>query len=691
MGLEQVSVRRKQSRQERESGFSLQEQRKRLPIFKYRSALLYLLEKHATVVVLGETGCGKTTQIPQYLYEAGWAAGGYVIACTQPRRLAAQTVAARVAEEMESRLGATVGYTIRFEDVSSQEATRIKYVTDGVLLREMLSDPLLSRYSVIMVDEAHERSASTDLLLGLLKKVQRCRPELRLIIASATLSAEAFADYYDQSNKSAKRRRRDADKESLDLKPAILSAEGRTFGVTVHYLEQPCSNYVQEAVSTVMEIHKKERPGDILVFLTGQQEVEEAVSAIEEEGQRLGGRRGDWWHCRYTLDCQHQRSLARNDSLPTNQAAVFNAAPVNRRKVIVATNIAETSITIEGVVYVVDCGFVKVPYYNPLSGIEGLYVVPASKANARQRAGRAGRIRPGKCFRLYTEEAHADMADDLSPEIQRLELSGTVLQLKALGVDNVMSFHWMAPPSPEAMMRALELLYALGALDAGGCLTHPLGTAMAEIPLDPRLARALLASGEMNCSEEMTTIAAMLCVQSIWVTARGQIKALDAAKAKFAVAEGDLITYLNVFAAFSRAKPNKVGAWCHKNFINYRTMLRAVEIKEQLKGYVKRAGHAVKSAGTDTKVIRRAITAGFFGNAAKLLPHGDGATYALVRGGQHVKMHPSSVLRTCSPPLVVFHELVQTDALYMREVVMIEQAWLLELAPHFFQVQRKQH
>ncbi|KAF6155967.1 hypothetical protein GIB67_039298 [Kingdonia uniflora] len=269
------------------SGFghaSIEKQRQRLPVFKYRIPILYLVEIHATTIIVGETGCGKTTQIPQYLKEAGWSEGGYIIACTQPRRLAVQTVASRVAEEMGVKLGEEVGYTIRFEDCTKPGITKIKFLTDGVLLREMMEDPLLTKYSVIMVDEAHERSLSTDILLGLLKKIQRRRSELRLVISSATIEAKSMSAFFNIRKHKGKA----SEEVGPKTEPAIISVEGRGFNVQIHYLEEPVSDYLQAAVSTVLAIHDQESVGDILVFLTGQDDIDAAVQLLTEQAQNHG-------------------------------------------------------------------------------------------------------------------------------------------------------------------------------------------------------------------------------------------------------------------------------------------------------------------------------------------------------------------------------------------------------------------
>ncbi|KAJ6935637.1 pre-mRNA-splicing factor ATP-dependent RNA helicase DEAH9 [Populus alba x Populus x berolinensis] len=661
---------------------SIGSQRQRLPVYKYRTAILYLVETHATTIIVGETGSGKTTQIPQYLKEAGWADGGRVIACTQPRRLAVQTVASRVAEEMDVKLGEEVGYAIRFEDVTNPAATMIKFLTDGVLLREIMNDPLLTKYSVIMVDEAHERSISTDILLGLLKKIQRRRPELRLIISSATIEAKSMSDFFQTS----KKHRGPEDHEFVPKKvPAILSVEGRGFNVHIHYVVEPVSDYVQATVSTVLSIHEQEPAGDILVFLTGQDDIDAAIRLLTEEA-----------HASRKIS-SGLIVLPLYSSLPrADQDLVFSPTPRGKRKVVISTNIAETSLTLEGVVYVVDSGFSKQQFYNPLllfsmlqiSDIENLVVVPISKASARQRAGRAGRVRPGKCYRLYTEEYFVNEMSSVGiPEMQRSKLVSCVIQLKALGIDNILGFDWPASPPPEAMIRALEVLYSLGVLDDDAKLTSPVGFQAAEIPLDPMISKMILSSNQLGCSDEIITIAAVLSIQSIWVSGRGVQKELDEAKLRFAAAEGDHVTFLNVYKGFLQS--GKSSQWCHKNYMNYQAMKKVIEIREQLRRTALRLGIVLKSCEGDMLALRKAVTAGFFANASRLEAFSHNGMYKTVRGSQEVYIHPSSVLFRVNPKWVIYHSLVSTDRQYMRNVMTVDPSWLTEAAPHFFQRHRR--
>ncbi|KAM7525052.1 hypothetical protein LguiA_014954 [Lonicera macranthoides] len=650
---------------------SIEKQRQRLPVYKYRTALLYLVETHSTTIIVGETGSGKTTQIPQYLKEAGWADGGRVIACTQPRRLAVQAVASRVADEMGVKLGEEVGYTIRFEDLTNKGLTRIKFLTDGVLLREMMDDPLLSKYSVIMVDEAHERSISTDILLGLLKKIQRRRPDLRLIISSATIEAQSMAAFFQS------RRRRGLEGEELGPKtePAILSVEGRGFNVQIFYIEEPVPDYLQAAVSTVLSIHDKEPMGDILVFLTGQDDIDTAVQLLTEEAQIIGKRSSG------LIVLPLYSGLSRAD-----QDLIFTPTPRGKRKVVISTNIAETSLTLEDVVFVVDSGFSKQQFYNPLTDIENLVVAPISKASARQRAGRAGRVRPGKCYRLYTEEFYInEMSSEGIPEMQRSNLVSCVIQLKALGIDNILGFDWLASPSPEAMVRALEVLYSLGVLDDDAKLTSPSGFQVAEIPLDPMISKMILASNQLGCSEEIITIAAILSIQSIWISSRGGQRELDEAKMKFAAAEGDHVTFLNIYKGFLQS--NKSAKWCHKNFINYQAMKKVLEVRDQLRRIAQRIGIPLKSCDSDVQLVRKAVTAGFFANACRLEAYSHSGMYKTLRGSQEVYIHPSSVLFRVNPKWVIYNSLVSTDRQYMRNVITIDPSWLTEAAPHFYQHQ----
>ncbi|GAW13165.1 hypothetical protein ANO14919_025430 [Xylariales sp. No.14919] len=642
-----------------------------LPITKHHDSLLYLIEKTPVTIVIGQTGSGKTTQIPQFLEHAGWCADGKLIGVTQPRRVAATTVAIRVAEEYGCELGKEVGYSIRFEDVTSA-ATRIKFLTDGLLIREALVDPLLSRYSVIMVDEAHERSISTDILLGLLKKIRKRRPELRIIISSATLQAEEFLHFFAE---------RSEDQEPTDDKAsqvgAIISLKGRTYPVDILYLESPAEDYVEKVVSTVFEIHNTEPDGDILVFLTGREEIDTAVQTIAERSIDL--RPGT----------QSLLPLPLYAGLTTEQQMyVFDSPPENTRKVILSTNIAEASVTIDGIVYVVDSGFVKLRAFDPRTGIESLTATPVSKASAAQRAGRAGRTKPGKCFRLFTEDAYQSLPDMNPPEIQRSNLAPFILQLKALGIDNVVRFEYLTPPPAELMIKAAELLYSLGALDEYSKLTRPLGMRMAELAVEPMMAKTLLSASSFDCVNEILTIAAMTSLGgTIWIQQDGGKKQMESARRKFAAEEGDHLTLLNVYQAFV-TKGKKESRFCHENQLNFKALTRAVSIRGQLKRYLERFGISTDGSlkapreGTADRV-RRCLTAGYFAHAARMQPDG---SYRNVEGGTVLYAHPSSLMFNRKADWVIFHEVMETgNKTFIRDITKIEKSWLLEYSSGFYQ------
>lgn len=597
---------------------------------------------------------------------------------------------------MRCKVGEQVGYSIRFEDLTSA-ATRIKFLTDGMLLREALVDPLLSRYSVIMVDEAHERSLSTDVLLGILKKIRKKRPELRIIISSATLQAEDFLRFFagDEYQPEA---------EPGDLGGSIgriISLEGRMYPVDMLFLESPAEDYVERAVKTAFEIHTQEAEGDILIFLTGREEIDRAIQMISERAATLHPK------------APSLLTLPLYAGLTTDQQMyVFEPAPENTRKVIVSTNIAEASVTIDGIVYVIDCGFAKLRAYDPSTGIETLTAVPISKASATQRAGRAGRTKPGKCLRLYTQQTYDQLPEATIPEIQRSNLAPIIMQLKALGIDNIVRFDFLTSPPAELVIRAFELLYSLGAVDDYAKLTKPLGVRMAELAVDPMMAKVLLAAPAFNCLSEILSIAAMVSLQgTVWVQHDGDKKNAESHRRKFAVEEGDHLTYLNVYQAFV-TKGKKDSKWCRDNLLNYRALLRAVSIRSQLKRYLERFGiqtdetlssrHGAVDLSRQPEQIQRCLTTGYFAHAAKMQPDG---TFKTVSGGLTLHAHPSSLmfvsiwlietgscitdclLQNRKADWVIFHEIMQTgNKTYIRDVTKIEKSYLLEYAPEYYKV-----
>ncbi|KAJ8683658.1 hypothetical protein QAD02_019450 [Eretmocerus hayati] len=630
----------------KKTNLSLIEQRQSLPIFKLRDDLIKAVTDNQILIVIGETGSGKTTQITQYLAEAGFTARGK-IGCTQPRRVAAMSVANRVAEEFGCRLGQEVGYTIRFEDCTGPE-TVIKYMTDGMLLRECLMDLDLKSYSVIMLDEAHERTIHTDVLFGLLKGAVGKRKDLKLIVTSATLDAVKFSQYFFEA--------------------PIFTIPGRTFEVEVMYTKEPETDYLDAALITVMQIHLREPPGDILLFLTGQEEIDTACEILYERMKTLGP------------DVPELIILPVYSALPSEmQTRIFEPAPPGSRKVVIATNIAETSLTIDGIFYVVDPGFVKQKVYNSKTGMDSLIVTPISQAAAKQRAGRAGRTGPGKCYRLYTERAYRDeMLPTPVPEIQRTNLATTVLQLKTMGINDLLHFDFMDAPPVESLIMALESLHSLSALDDEGLLTR-LGRRMAEFPLEPNLSKMLIMSVHLQCSDEILTIVSMLSVQNVFYRPKDKQALADQKKAKFNQAEGDHLTLLAVYNSWKNNKFSN--AWCYENFVQIRTLKRAQDVRKQLLGIMDRHKLDVVSSGKNTVRIQKAVCSGFFRNAAKKDPQ---EGYRTLVDSQVVYIHPSSALFNRQPEWVIYHELVQTTKEYMREVTTIDPKWLVEFAPAFF-------
>ena len=635
--------------------YEILKKRKDLPVWQQQEEFTETLAKNQTLILVGETGSGKTTQVPQFVVEAGYTKDGKMCVCTQPRRVAAMSVARRVADEMDVTIGEEVGYSIRFEEATGPK-TFMKYSTDGMLLREAMTDPLLSRYSVIVIDEAHERTLATDVLFGLLKEVLLKREDLKVVVMSATLEAEKFQGYF--------------------LEAPLMRVPGRLHPVEIFYTQDPERDYLEAAIRTAVQIHACEPPGDILIFLTGEEEIEDACAKIRREIGNAGDKVGD------------AKVVPLYASLPPQQQQrIFDEAPPPRngiagRKIVVSTNIAETSLTIDGVVYVLDPGFSKQKVYNPRIRVESLLVSPISRASAHQRAGRAGRTRPGKCFRLYTEASFKkDLQEQTYPEILRSNLGSVVLQLKKLGIDDLVHFDFMDPPAPETLMRALELLNYLGALDDDGNLTQ-VGKVMSEFPLDPQLAKMVCVSPQFTCANEILTITAMLSVPNPFIRPRDQQKEADDAKAQFSHVEGDHLTLLNAYHAFKQNGEDSQWAW--NNYLNFRAMKSADNVRSQLMRIANRYDMNLRSTEFTSRDyylnIRKAILSGYFMQVAHLERKG---SYLTVKDNQEVSLHPSTCLDN-KPQWVVYNEFVLTTKNYIRTCTTVEGAWLIEIAPHYF-------
>ncbi|KAJ7630356.1 pre-mRNA splicing factor [Roridomyces roridus] len=581
---------------------TLKQQREYLPAFASREELMKVIRENQVVIVIGETGSGKTTQLAQFLYEDGYCQHG-LIGCTQPRRVAAMSVAKRVSEEMECKLGSTVGYAIRFEDCTSAE-TRIKYMTDGVLLRESLNE-VLSR-----------------------------RRDLKLIVTSATMNAEKFSVFYGTA--------------------PTYTIPGRAFPVETFHSKSPCEDYVDSAVK--------------------QEDIEITCQVVNERLDQLD-------------EPAPLAVLPIYSQMPADlQAKIFEATSDGRRKVIVATNIAETSLTVDGILYVVDAGYSKLKVYNPKVGMDALQITPISQANATQRTGRAGRTGNGFCYRLYTEMAFRnELFENTIPEIQRTNLANTVLLLKGLGVKNLLEFDFMDPPPQSNILNSMYQLWVLGALDNVGDLT-PIGRKMNEFPMEPSMAKMLIASVEYKCSAEMLTIVSMLSVPSVFYRPKERMEEADAAREKFNVPESDHLTLLNVFNQWK--SHGFRDEWAMRHFLHPKLLRKAREVRAQLEDIMKFQKMELISAGTDFDVLRKAITAGYFHQAARAKGIGE---FVNIRSGLPTHLHPTSALYGLgyTPTYVVYHELILTSKEYMTQVTSIDAYWLAELGSVFYSVKEK--
>ena len=645
---------------------SIRQQREYLPVHSVREELMNVIRENTVVVVVAETGAGKTTQLTQYLMEEGYTEFG-LVGCTQPRRVAAMSVAKRVSEEVaatrkekgislseKDELGGTVGYAIRFEDQTSDH-TLIKYMTDGVLLRESLRDQDLNKYSAIVMDEAHERSLNTDVLFGVLRKVVARRSDLKVIVTSATLSADSFSDFFGGV--------------------PVFRIPGRTFPVETYFAKSVQEDYVMAAVKQILQIHFNSPPGDILVFMTGQEDIDGTCRVLAEKMEKLSG----------DEDAPPLLVLPMYSQLPADmQSKIFEAAPKGVRKCIVSTNVAETSLTVDGIKYVIDSGFSKLKVYNPKIGMDALNVTPVSRANAKQRSGRAGRTGPGFCFRLYTNRQFRDeLMECAVPEIQRTNLSNVVLLLKSLGIQNLLEFDFMDPPPQDNIMNSLYQLWILGALSNTGDLTS-LGRRMADFPLDPPLSKMLLfAHDHGGCSSEVLTIVSMLSVPSVFFRPKDRAEESDAAREKFFVPESDHLTLLNVYM---RAKQYGFDAqWCTKHFLHAKGIRKAREVHAQLLDLMRQHKLNPRSCGGSWDVVRKSICSAYFYNSSKIKGIGE---YINMLSGIPSALHPSSALFGLgyTPDYVVYHELISTTKEYMSCVTAVEGEWLAELGPMFFSV-----
>ncbi len=685
------------------------EARKALPLWPRQDDIRRLLRQKDVVVLVGETGSGKSTQVPQFLYPEKWcqrrkvkvavnATGGTqevnvggMIAITQPRRVAATTLAHRVSREAGTPLsggGANgtdkgspskglVGYSVRF-DHRVPTGTRLKYLTEGMLLQELLRDPHLRQYSAIVVDEIHERSVDVDLLSGFLKqiisgdKAGRGGIPLKVIIMSATANVDTIKAFFsDQASEP---------KDSV----AFLQVEGRQFPVDITHTPKPVPDIQESLLKTIFKLHTEESLSDkhgrkdILAFLTGQEEIESAQRLIEEHATTLDPK----------LPKVKVFPLFGQLSMEAQHDAFQPIKGGFARKIVLATNIAETSVTVPGVRYVIDCGKSKVKQFRPRLGMESLLAMPISKSSAIQRAGRAGREGPGKCFRLYTEETYETLEKADLPEILRTDVLSAVLTMKARGIDDVLDFPLMDRPEIESVENALVQLHILGAIRDDGSISE-LGRKMVSFPVTPRYARVLLASADPKYDCLLEVIDIISCVTSgedIFLQLRSEEAREEVKEARNELfrREGDLLTYLTTMQRYMAEDSDRL-RWCKERKINLRNMKRAQNIRKQLRGLCVRQGMMEQPAEDPqpfmpaspekASLILKCFLRGFTLKSAVLAPD---RSYVTSHGKHVVAIHPSSVLHGQKKEAIMFLEHVFTVKNYAKKVSAIQAAWIPE-------------
>ncbi|CDM26333.1 hypothetical protein DTO013E5_7756 [Penicillium roqueforti] len=693
----------------REKAKALLETRRKLPVFENADLIRDLLREQDVMLLVGETGSGKSTQIPQFLVDEFWCRPvptqitrdgktekkmvGGCIAITQPRRVAAISLARRVAEEMGTPLGShspasKVGYSVRF-DTSTSPSTRIKFLTEGMLLQEMLHDPNLTKYSAIVVDEVHERGINVDLTLGFLRNLVSGKKEgrggvpLKVVVMSATADMESLTDFFQQGFKRPEPEQKaiegvEAEADKMDTSSpkdiSVCRIKGRQFAVKTIYSPAPVHDFVDAALKIIFQIHQKEpMPGDILVFLTGQETVEALEHLVNEYAMGM------------------DPSLPKILVLPlfaalpqAAQQRVFAPAPPRTRKVVLSTNIAETSVTVSGVRHVIDCGKAKVKQFRTRLGLDSLLVKPISKSAAIQRKGRAGREAPGQCFRLYTEKDYLALDETNTPEILRCDLSQALLNMKARGVDDIVGFPFLTRPPREALEKALLQLLNINALEDDGKISA-VGLHIAKLPLTPTLGRVLLAAGENGpeCLLDVIDIISCLSVENIFLNTTSEEKkeAAEAARRDLYRREGDHLTMLTTVRVYAAEHADRK-AWAERHLVSHRAMQSVMDVRKQLRTQCRQAKLLTNEALNNTSLhdpspilILQSFLAGFATNTARLVPDG---SYRTIVGNQTVAIHPSSVLYGKKLEAIMYNEFVFTNRSYARGVSAVQMDWVGE-------------
>ncbi len=617
-----------------------------LPIYEFKDQIITTIRNNAVTIICGETGSGKTTQLPVMLYEACFSTRG-IIGITEPRRIAATSVANYVAGQMSNDNCNFVSYKIRFDDQYDYR-TKVLFMTDGILLREIHEDKNLSKYSVIMIDEAHERSINIDFTLGLLKRLLKRRDDLKVVISSASIDAEKFSRYFGGA--------------------PIIEVSGHSYPVEIihsdsDYILFRIESLVRDVVARVLNIHKSMPEGDILVFMTGQDDISEVARLLEEDNFS-----------------QDMKILQAHGNLSMEeQGLIFQNFP-GKRKVIVATNIAETSITIDGVVYVVDSGLIKQVGFDKETGFPSLDRVQHSRAGCIQRAGRAGRTQAGICYRMYTSSNFQKRQEYTTPEILLKSLTSTVLAMEALEIENIEGFEFLDAPDPEAFHEAYEMLEILGAIEKDKVGLTEIGRIMADLPLDPSIARMLLEAEKYGCVIEVATIASFFSVKNVFRRPKDKETDADVKHYSFKANKSDALTFLRIWNQWSDANFDR--KWCEDNFLDWKALEEARSIRSQLFDILKKRNR-VLSSNKDEAQIRRAISAGLIQNLFR--HHGRYEYVSVHKDFCYAYIHPGSAVFGFNPPKwFVAKEVVKTTKSFARGITTIEVEWLPELDPKHF-------
>jgi ATP-dependent helicase HrpA len=652
-----------------------------LPVTLRKDEIALAIRTHQVVIVCGETGSGKTTQLPKICLELGRGVAG-LIGHTQPRRLAARATATRIAEELQSELGSHVGFKVRFTDLT-QPSSYIKLMTDGILLAETQADPLLSAYDTLIIDEAHERSLNIDFLLGYLRQLLPRRPDLKIIVTSATLDAERFAKHFTLNGKPApvvevsgrlypiEVRYRPIEDDDESTQRAPLRA-----GVQVHSARNrnPNRDLYEGIVDAVGEL-QREGPGDVLVFLPGEREIREAADALRKN---------------HAPGSEILSLFARQSA--QEQARVFSRS--NGRRVILATNVAETSLTVPGIRYVIDTGLARLNRYSHRNKVEQLQIEKIAQSAAKQRAGRCGRVQNGICIRLYDEEEFSRRLAHTEPEVLRSSLAGVILRMKSLKLGAVEDFPFLDVPNSRMIGDGYQLLNELGAVDDDNELT-PIGRELAKLPLDPKIGRMILAARDRGALHEVLVIAAALSVQDPRERPPEQPGTADQAHAKFRVApnekgepRSEFLWYFNLWKAFDevwkRDSSSKQKAWCKQNFLSWMRMREWRDIHGQLHALCAEHGWKEGNVPASYEEIHKSLLIGLLGHIGLKIEDTSGPWTGAFQGARGVKFwpHPGSFMAKRVGKWLMAAELIDTSKLYARTIAKIEPEWLEEVGAH---------